>query len=87
MEQIQEPAKTKLKDLSLSQQLHVDSLCSVIENISKGGMDMDQLDVRKEMEVILEIIASYSGLVSNRPDFEQSKLLTAKAHRVTWALY
>lgn len=78
--QIQEPAKTELKDLSSSQQLHVDILCGLILKFSKRGMDMDQPDIRRELRLILEIMASYSGLVRNRPNLEQSKLLTAMAH-------
>ena len=87
MEQIQEPAKTELNKVSSSLQLHVDSLCGVLKTIAKRGMDMDKHDTRREVELIIETMASYSSLVRNRPDFEQSKLSTAMAHLITCALY
>lgn len=87
MEQVQEPAKTELKDLSSSLQLHVDNLCGVIETIEERGMDLDQSDTRREVELIIEIMASYSSLVRNRPGFEQSKLSIAMAHIITCALH
>lgn len=87
MEQVQEPAKTELKDLSSSMQLHVDSLCGVLKTIADRGMDMDQHDTRREVELIIETMATYASLVRYRPDFEQSKLPTAMAHLITCALY
>lgn len=87
MGQVLEPAKTELRDLSSSQQRHIDGLCGVIKNISESGTDMDQPDTQRVLELTLEIMASYSGLVRNRPNFEQSKLLTAMTHLTPNALY
>ena len=75
MEQVQEPARTELKDLSSSLQLHVNSLCGVTKIISERGIDIDQPDTRREVELIMETMATYSSLIRNRPNFDQSKLL------------
>lgn len=71
--QLPEPAKAELKDLSSSQQLHVDGLCGRIKNIMEKGNSIAEPDIRRELELILEILASYSSLVTNRPNLEQSK--------------
>ena len=86
MGQVQEPAKTELRDLSSSLQLHIDSLCGVMEKILKREMKLDQPDTRRELELIVEIMISYSGLVRNRPNLEQSKSWTAITPLITCAL-
>lgn len=71
--QVPEPAKTELKNLSSSQQLHIDGLCDRIENIVEKGIYIDEPDICRELELMLEILASYSSLVTNRPNLEKSR--------------
>lgn len=83
MEQIQNSVKTEMKDLSSLMQLHVDNLCGAIKSISQEGTGIDQPNRLREVELIIEIMTSYSGIVQNRPKFKHSKLLMAMACSIT----
>lgn len=85
--QLQEPARTEIRDLSSSLQLHVDSHCGVLRSSAKRGIDMDQQDTHREVEIITGTLASYSSLVGDRPNLEQGKSPTVMARFITCALY
>jgi hypothetical protein len=70
---VPEPAKTELTSLSSFQQMHVDGLCGVIQNFSEKGTELEQHNVLRELEFILEIMGSYSSFGSNGPSIERSK--------------
>ena len=71
--QIPEPVKTGMKNLSSSQQIHIDGLCDRVKNIVEKGIYTDEPNIRRELELMLEILASYSSLVTNRPNLEKSR--------------
>ena len=79
-EQIPQPAKTELRDLSSVLQVHVKSLCAVVRNISEMETGLDHLEIRNELELTLDLMTSYSSLLNNRPKFDHSKLLRGVTH-------
>jgi hypothetical protein len=74
MGKIPEPFLTEFSSLPSFQLLHIDGLYGVIKNIFENTRDLEEPDTRKKLGVTLEIMASYSGLFSDLPNVEQSKL-------------